>query len=54
MCDQKPAETNDFPAVLDTNAAATPNEYTYNGYTIHETFDPEGPRFSDCIVRLFA
>ena len=29
------------------------NEYFYEGYRIHETFDPDGPSFSDCIVRLF-
>ena len=54
MHDMKSTETNDQPAVLETDAAAAPNEYTCNGYTIRETFDPEGPRFSDCIVRLFA
>lgn len=53
MCNPKPTEANAQPAVLETDAAAAPNEYTYNGYTIHETFDPDGPRFSDCIVRLF-
>ena len=54
MCNPKFTETNGQPTVPDTNTAATPNEYTYNGYTIHETFDPDGPCFSDCIVRLFA
>ena len=54
MCDPKSAETTDQIAVADTNTESTPNEYTYNGYIIHETFDPDGPRFSDCIVRLFA
>jgi len=29
------------------------NDYYYEGYRIHETFDPDGPSFSDCIVRLF-
>ena len=28
--------------------------YTYNGYKIHERFDPEGPPLADCIVRVLA
>ena len=30
------------------------NSYVYEGYTVCETFDPNGPSFSDCIVRMFA
>ena len=54
MCNPNPSKPNVLPAVPKTITAAPDNEYTYNGYTIHETFDPEGPRFSDCIVRLFS
>lgn len=54
MSEPKPIETNEQPAISEKDTAATPNEYTYNGYTIRETFDPDGPRFSDCIIRLFA
>jgi hypothetical protein len=31
-----------------------PNNYMFEGYEIHETFDPNGPTFPDCIVRVFA
>ena len=30
------------------------NDYLYEGYKIHETFDPDGPSFSECIVRVFS
>ena len=25
----------------------------YEGYRIYETFDPNGPTFKDCIIRVF-
>ncbi|GHV15087.1 hypothetical protein FACS1894219_11750 [Clostridia bacterium] len=31
-----------------------PNNYMFEDYEIHETFDPNGPPFADCIVRVFA
>ena len=30
------------------------NDYTYEGVEIHETFDPNGPTFADCVVRVFS
>lgn len=27
--------------------------YLYDGYKIHERFDPEGPPFAACVVRVF-
>ena len=30
------------------------NDYDFEGYKVRETFDPDGPSFSDCIVRVFA
>ena len=36
-----------------SNTRLQANDYYYEGYRIHETFDPVGPSFSDCIVRLF-
>ena len=29
-----------------------PRDYLIDGYTVHETFDPEGPEFVDCVVRI--
>ena len=29
------------------------NSYVYEGYKVRETFDPNGPSLSDCIVRVF-
>jgi hypothetical protein len=31
-----------------------PNTYMFEGHKIHERFNPDGPTFADCIVRVFA
>ena len=31
-----------------------PNSYIFEGYSVRETFDPDGPPLADCIVRVFA
>jgi hypothetical protein len=34
--------------------ADSKSDDTVNGYKITETFNPDGPRFVDCVVRIFA
>jgi hypothetical protein len=30
-----------------------PNDFICDGILVHETFDPDGPEFADCVIRLF-
>jgi hypothetical protein len=52
VADRKQTERK--PADNKRQISGDPYTYMFEGYEIHETFDPNGPTFPDCIVRVFA
>jgi hypothetical protein len=58
---ERAAECRDVSININTTKLEHPADkkrltdgYDYESYRIHETFDPDGPTFKDCIVRVFA
>lgn len=40
-------------ADFDRQLKGHPHDFTCEGILVHESFDPDGPEFVDCVVRIF-
>ena len=47
------ASEREYRAEYNRQSNGNQSDSLYDGFTIHETFDPKGPEFVDCVVRIF-